>query len=646
VKSFYQRLGILTGTTTIFLASFSPMQAADRSLSKIELRSSKNGGIDLILKDRNNNFIDLSNQKQNFSGNKSILKSSQELKKKKVRANILAQATNEDKTSVPPQTQANSTTTPNVLVPNPTITINGQPVANNANPPQTSDTPQFIPRAIAPPVGDMAISNINAMPDKVDLGSLIVVPRLVLKDAPIREVLSILARSAGLNIVYTDKDGGSENQPTISLDLENEPIQEVFNSVLMISNYQANRRGNTIYVGTKLPDAARNLITRSFRLNQIPVADAAAFLASHGAEVQIYIPATITKKTEVVGGVTSASEVYNAPQFQALTPERTSSIAPLLLQGLSVSTDQRLNSLTLIGEPNKVQIAASFLTQLDARRRQVAINVKVVDVNLLGRDTYNSSFSFGSGDAFFIQDNGAFVFNYGGTNPANSSGIITGSPFDLLPTKFLTTLKAQITSGNAKILTDPTLVVQEGQTAGVDLSQEVVGNIKTTTETTNNVTTKTVTAEIKKAGLTLNINLEKIDDNGFVTLSVDPTVTSIGANQDLSVDGNTNSIALLNVRQVKSGKIRLRDSQTLILSGIIQESERTTVSKIPILGDIPLLGALFRKTENTNQRNEVIVLLTPQIINDSQTSGWGYNYNPSPDAQKLLQQQGFSVPPK
>jgi type IV pilus assembly protein PilQ len=302
--------------------------------------------------------------------------------------------------------------------------------------------------------------------------------------------------------------------------------------------------------------------------------------------------------------------------------------------------------LTLIGEPNKVQIAASFLTQLDARRRQVAINVKVVDVNLLGRDTYNSSFSFGSGDAFFIQDNGAFVFNYGGTNPANSSGIITGSPFDLLPTKFLTTLKAQITSGNAKILTDPTLVVQEGQTAGVDLSQEVVGNIKTTTETTNNVTTKTVTAEIKKAGLTLNINLEKIDDNGFVTLSVDPTVTSIGANQDLSVDGNTNSIALLNVRQVKSGKIRLRDSQTLILSGIIQESERTTVSKIPILGDIPLLGALFRKTENTNQRNEVIVLLTPQIINDSQTSGWGYNYNPSPDAQKLLQQQGFSVPPK
>jgi type IV pilus assembly protein PilQ len=201
----------------------------------------------------------------------------------------------------------------------------------------------------------------------------------------------------------------------------------------------------------------------------------------------------------------------------------------------------------------------------------------------------------------------------------------------------LSALQAQITSGNAKILTDPTLVVQEGETATVNLTQEVVGNIRSETESSENVTTRTVTAEIREAGLILEIAISRIDDNGFISLAVNPRVTSIGGQQDLSVGDNTNRIALLNVRQLSSGQIRLRDGQTLILSGIIQESDRTTVSKVPILGDIPILGALFRSTNRQNQRQEVIVLLTPQIIQDNEGSSFGYNYTPGRDARQLLQ---------
>jgi type IV pilus assembly protein PilQ len=159
------------------------------------------------------------------------------------------------------------------------------------------------------------------------------------------------------------------------------------------------------------------------------------------------------------------------------------------------------------------------------------------------------------------------------------------------PKRLLTALNAQITSGNAKILTDPTLVVQEGQTAQVNLTTEVVGNITSETQSTGNETTRTVTAQIREAGLILAIAVDRIDDNGFINLAVNPRVTSIGGRQNLSTGNDTNEIALLNVRQLSSGQIRLRDGQTLILSGIIQESDRTTVRKVPILGDIPLLGA-------------------------------------------------------
>jgi type IV pilus assembly protein PilQ len=95
-------------------------------------------------------------------------------------------------------------------------------------------------------------------------------------------------------------------------------------------------------------------------------------------------------------------------------------------------------------------------------------------------------------------------------------------------------------------------------------------------------------------------------------------------------------VSLLAERQLTSGLIRVRDGQTLLLSGIIQETERSSVTKVPILGDLPLLGSLFRSTVNTNSRNEVVILLTPQILDDSDQSVWGYGYTPSEEIQDLI----------
>jgi type IV pilus assembly protein PilQ len=204
----------------------------------------------------------------------------------------------------------------------------------------------------------------------------------------------------------------------------------------------------------------------------------------------------------------------------------------------------------------------------------------------------------------------------------------------------LSALQAQVTSGNAKILTDPTLVVQEGQTATVNLTQEVFGGfrLQTQTDPTTNLTTQVQEPIIKRAGLILPINVQKIDDNGFITLTVNPVVSAIGGSQSTP----QGQITLVQERQLQSGQIRLRDGQTLILSGIIQESDRTEVRKVPILGDIPILGALFRSTSRINQRQEVIVLLTPQIIDDSQGSSFGYSYTPGRETRQLLQRQGVS----
>mgnify|MGYP001099327929 CR=1 FL=1 len=529
---------------------------------------------------------------------------------------------------------------PDILIPNPEVIIDGAPVAA----PTLNAAPPFLPRAIAPPVGDMSVSDIDSTLDVVDLGTAERVPRLVLRDASAREVLSLLARAAGLNLAFTSADlEGADTDARVSLDIENEPVQNVFNYVLQLSGLEANKVGRTIFVGPRLPNSARNVLVRSIRLNQIDVGSAVNFLVSMGAESTVASESSVTSVTALeVGGGTDVSEATTTQS--AIANQRVDfADADPLLRGLQIIGDERTNSLTLIGTPRQIEIATAQMVQLDIRRRQVAINLRVIDVNLNALDSFGTSFSFGTGDTSITQTQGLGLINFGGAEPAVGalSSSILGSTIGAsnpltIATQFLSRLEAVVTSGNGKIVTDPTLVVQEGQTAAVQLTQEVVANI-TRTETVDEAGRIQIESEFEKedAGLNLQIQVEQIDDNGFVNLSVAPSISAPTA----EVSTPTGLITLLARRQLTSGQIRVRDAQTLVLSGIIQESDRTTVSKVPILGDIPLLGALFRSTDRTSDRRELIVLLTPQVIDDSDTSVYGYSYSPGEDIQQLLEER-------
>lgn len=695
-----------------------------------------------------------------------------------------------------------------VLVPNPTITINGKPV--DMSKPMI---PAFT-RAVAPPVGDMSVGNIK--PDlssgiNLGQGGAATIPRLVLRQAPANEVLSLLARAAGFNIIFTDQqptEGAKTEKPktfpTISLDLEGDTIQNIFTNVLMLSNLQASQRDKTIVVGDKLPSAARNLISRTIRLNQASPEGAANFLASQGAEVSV-IFTPVQREFNADGAV--IRETQGVTELRAVKrPDSDNARSALPLVGLQVSTDDRTDSISLVGEPNLVQMASAMLTQLDIRRRQVAVNVKVVDVQLNQTDSFGSSFSFGIDNTGVVQQGGVGVINFGTNNrnvspeqwrtsgvgnsdltsqgyidnqlvdPYNNRVTITEgfsnnlatqvanslgktlnestntnltdgltqnftdtinrtlsqfgntsnftrdqaenlsraltenltntvantlnqsdnsnltrsiadtisrtvtktlqgiplaspnsgqiSPFGVnydpaspgqaatvragqnfnVPQAFLAQIRANISNGNGKILTDPTLVVQEGQTGAVKLVQNIVTSVNSEVDPDNGV--RTTTPVLEEAGLTLALEIDKIDDNGFINLRVNPTVSAPGEEQRFeSGVGASNVIRPLIKREVNSGLIRLRDGQTLILSGIISDEERTIVSKIPFLGDLPLIGSLFRSTFKDKSRSEVIVMVTPQIINDSEgNSGFGYNYNPSRETGQFLREKGLNIP--
>lgn len=537
-----------------------------------------------------------------------------------------------------PQTEA----TPDVMVPNPEVTIDGVVVPQ----PTLQTAPPFLPRAVAPPVGDIAIATLDNTPAQIDLGTAERVPRLVLRNAPAAEVLQLLARTAGLNLAY---NGSADAGPTITLDIENESVQDVFNHVVRLSGLSASRVGRTIYVGTELPDAARNVVSRTLRMNQVSADGGVAFLASLGAEGTQTVTTEETQQTTTAGAVEGAPDIATTSTRSRTTVEGitySSENAVPVLRGLQAVADSRLNAITLVGEPYLVELASRYLVQLDLRKRQVAVNVRIVDVNLTNSDIFGTSLSFSTGNLSTVSNGGAGIINLGPQAPLQTTtrplvgtgatpGVlgITAGPAVAFVNQLLGQISAQITNGNAKILTDPTLVIQEGQSASVNLTQDVITNVTTTISASTPPVT-TTTTERDDAGLILGVQVKRIDDNGFITLNISPSVTAIASSQQFQ--GTT--INLLARREVSSGDIRMRDGQTLIVAGIIQDQERVNTSKIPILGDLPLIGALFRSTQREDLRAEVVVLVTPHILDDSDQAVYGYSYVPSEDVQELIQQ--------
>jgi type IV pilus assembly protein PilQ len=525
--------------------------------------------------------------------------------------------------------------------------------APNTSPPSVANpiSPQFqgrVPGVVppfrqlrTPPVGDIATSTAKLRPDIVDLGTAERVPRITLRDAPAIEILTLIGRVAGLSVVSAEAPAaagaaatGGLKQP-VSLSIENETAQDVFNNVLRISGLEANRIGNTIFVATKLPVTLKNLATKSYRLNQITVGEASAYLIGLGASRvvnrQRVIPgaqtATVGTTTAVVTTTTTTESVPTL-ETVAITPD---SGATPLLKGLQIIAEERSNSLTLIGSPRQIDFAEAQLARLDLRKRQVVINVRVVEVNLSdglnGQDTSGTLTLTGGNPSFTTAAPGTLGITFNSNQPL------------ALPTSFIAGLRTSLSSGRAKILTDPSITVQEGENASISLTEDVVTRNTISNTSTGGVTSTSQTVTTEPVGLALNINISRVDDNGFINLSVSPSVTA----PDKTIDTAGGNPALagsfvntLSRRTLNSGQIRLRDGQTLVLSGIIRDSDRQTISKVPILGDLPIIGALFRGEKTFNNRSEVVVIVTPRIIDDSQNANWGYTYQASPETQKVI----------
>ncbi len=560
----------------------------------------------------------------------------------------------------------------------------------------------------APPLGDIAVgtSFINN-PNLINIKGPNV--SLVFKNTPAREAIEYLISQTDYGFVYvqddpTFQDQSSSSTPTfssaqesqtfnqgisssrteelesseektsdaqryITLSIKDQPYDVAFNTLLMASGLQATIQNNIVYVGPSVRERIfLNRISRVYRLNQTTANAAASYLANLGAKVST----TSTITTAVSSGQSESDRVAGSETSSTTTNSTETKIqvygassGPLL--GLMVTTDDRLQTITLLGSPQLVDVAENYIKQLDLRQRQVALTVKILDINISDGNTFNNSWAFRTGNQFIVNSGGKLLGAFGNLLPPNEDDfLVANTPTDN-PVKrsydnqsIVDFLQASIASENTKILASPTLILNEypGKTGGDTVTFEdvttaltagtigrsygneafiIVGSqVPVNCEVEEESTVPTF--EYGISGLTFGARVLRIDDNGYVTFSISPAVSVSGGSRTLQGCGE---ITLLATRRLDSGSIRIRDGNTLILTGVLNSTDMETVTKFPILGDIPLLGRLFRNSSSTKEQRELVILVTPQIVKDSYEDITMNNpgYIPkSPEIKKMINQ--------
>ncbi len=262
----------------------------------------------------------------------------------------------------------------------------------------------------------------------------------------------------------------------------------------------------------------------------------------------------------------------------------------LLVEGLVADEAAAENVEELIGLFRPQTNVVNLTSVADPARRQVRVRTLVVEVNRTDLDKLGINWGQISGGEFRDQP---FLFDVEGPS--------TGNIYD-----FGAQVNALVRDDLARILSQPILVVNDGETANMLVGGEIPIPVP---QTGGGVAT--ITIEYKKYGVELKIQPTIIPGTDQIELQVAPSVSSLDYATQVSI-GGLNLPALR--KRGADTTVTVDSGQSLIISGLVQHDQSDNISKIPILGDLPVIGQLFRHKEFREAKTELVIVVTPEIM--------------------------------
>ena len=416
------------------------------------------------------------------------------------------------------------------------------------------------------------------------------------QNVEVRAVLNVIADFTDLNIITSDTVAGN-----ITLRLKDVPWDQALEIILQTRGLDSRRSGNVIWIAPRDELATREKLQ---------------------LEAQQQISDLEQTRTE-----TFQMNYQKAADVQKLLSDPTQRI--LSKRGSAV-VDARTNTLFVQDTPSRLEEVRKLLAKIDIPVRQVMIEARIVEAN--------ETFSRNLGARFGIIERGSGR-SIGGANmtvgaelgnTGQAAGLVAGTPsltgpglqssfpanglngfsagqfsfvlFNAAATRVLSLeISALEADGKGKIIASPRVLTADQVEALIEQGTEIPYQQATSSGATS--------VSFRKANLALKVK-PQITPDGNVTMTLDVNKDQPGATTPAGVQINT--------KHVKT-EVLVENGGTVVIGGIYEQNDRTDITKIPLLGDLPVVGWLFKNTTYSTGKTELLVFITPRIVNERLT---------------------------
>ena len=434
------------------------------------------------------------------------------------------------------------------------------------------------------------------------------------QDIEVRAVLQIIAEFTRNNIVVSDGVTGN-----ITLRLDNVPWDQALDIIMKTKGLDKRQSGDVIYVAT-LEELRTSELTILRTLEEKK-----QLTPTRIDRIQVqFARATDLKKL-----IDEAKNNVRSTTANGLS----TNVDSILSEKGSVSVDERTNTLIVNDIPEKIQAVRDLVAELDKPVKQVLIDSRIV----LTEDNYARDLGARFGVSFINRTSDKLITGSGTSNASTSLAVdvvngtrpltipdlssrlgvnmpviggTAGTPanygLSILSGDFLVDLElsALQTEGRVEIVSSPRVVTQDGAQAEIWSGTEVP--IVTRDESTNG--SRSTTLETVTAALRLNVT-PRIAPNNMVDMELNINNDELGNN--VSVAGQTSFTK--NTSGVKTN-VLVDNGETIVLGGVYKQRQTAKTDKVPLLGDIPVIGNAFKKNTREFKKNEMLIFVTPRIV--------------------------------
>jgi len=461
------------------------------------------------------------------------------------------------------------------------------------------------------PAGEPLVVSGLAGSDKITLD---------IKGMDLVDVLKMLAARSGTNIVV-----GKNVTGKVTLFLKDVDIWNAFEIILAANDLAYEKKNSIIYVMTqrdyeslygeryqdkkkveivkleyaKAIDIARTLNQMKSSIGKVVVDENSNTLVLMDAAEQIKEMTDFIEHADIP----IQTRVFNLNYAQA--EKLSAKIQETVTKGVgNIKIDERTNKIAVTDYPDKLNEIERILRAFDEKTQQVLIDAQIIEVSP------SDKFEMGVDWDFWIRKN----FKISGSLPISHTGRLLLGTADVLPKgkgEYKAILDLLRTIGETKILSSPRIMTLNNQEAKILVGSKEAYITSTTSQSGSGTTVISQNVNFVDVGIKLYVT-PAINTDGFITMKIRPEI-STSKLTDITSVGQITQVPIVSTSETET-TVMVKDGITIIIGGLRKDEKTKTVTKIPLLGDIPFLGTLFRKTSDEVKRTELVILLTPHIM--------------------------------